>query len=260
MVKVLPALWSTTIFHKRMHPKKNSFKYRAFYLVLDMLKPSLFDNRFFSMKKKALLQYKDEDHGHRKKESALEWAKPIFLNRKIHVDSIRLITLPRVFGYVFNPVSFWLGFSGKDLMAVICEVNNTFGQSHSYVCYDTYFKPISYQDIYLASKIFHVSPFYPSQGEYHFRFDFNDEKDFYKILIHYYDSGVLQLITSMQGKVKTMTRRAILKEFFLSPLVGLKVIFLIHFQALKLFFKKTKFHSLPEQSLEKISDALKINH
>lgn len=259
MVKILPALWSAKVFHKRFYPKENSFHYRVFYIVLDMLHEGMFDNRFFSTKKLALLRYKNQDHGDRNNLPAVNWARKIFRDKQIDIDAIRLVTLPRVCGYVFNPVSFWLGFSSGQLSAVICEVNNTFGQTHSYLCYDAVSKRISFDDTYLAPKYFHVSPFYPSSGEYHFRFNCNDNTSFYKIIIHYHDQGRLQLITSMQGQVKTMTRRGIIKEFLRSPLVGLKVISLIHYQALKLFFKKTRFHRLPEQRELKVTEAVKIN-
>jgi len=223
-----------------------------------MLQETVFDNRFFSIKKWALLRYKDSDHGHRNGSPAVEWAKNIFAEREISVDSIRLVTLPRVFGYVFNPVSFWLGFSKEKLTAVICEVNNTFGQTHSYVCHDAARKVIAFDETYVAPKSFHVSPFYPSSGEYQFKFDINDKHSFYKIVIHYYDQGVLQLITSMQGSVKTMTRGLIVKEFFRCPLIGLKIISLIHYQALKLFLKKSRFYRLPQQGEKRITDAMKI--
>ena len=211
------------------------------------------------MKKLALLRYKDQDHGYRDNSAAINWAQHIFTERQIVVDEIRLITLPRVCGYVFNPVSFWLGFSREKLTAVICEVNNTFGQTHSYICHDRATKVILFDDTYIAPKDFHVSPFYPSSGEYQFRFDINDDTSYFKILIHYYDQGILQLITSMQGGVKKMTRGSIVKEFLRCPLIGLKVISLIHYQALKLFVKKTRFHKLPEQREDRVTDAIKIN-
>jgi DUF1365 family protein len=247
MVTIGHQLLSANIYHKRLKPKENSFSYRAFYTILDMQRLKEKNNCLFSTNRISMLSYQHRDHGCRDGTNATEWAKKIFIENNIDVDYIKLITLPRVFGYLFNPVSFWLGYIQKDLCAVICEVNNTFQQTHAYICHKKDKQAISDEDWFYAPKEFHVSPFYPREGSYYFKFDFNDKKKIYAILIHYYINNQLELITSVTGKVKPMTKKKLLFELFRSPLLTLKVTAMIYYQAVKIFFKKSSFHTLPEK-------------
>ncbi len=240
-------LLSANIYHKRLRPKENSFRYRAFYTILDMQRLKEKNNLLFSTNKISILSYQHRDHGCRDGTDATQWAKKIFSENGIDVDYIKLITLPRVLGYLFNPVSFWLGYIQNDLCAVICEVNNTFQQTHTYICHKEDNQSIAGEDWFCAPKEFHVSPFYPREGSYYFKFDFNDEKKNYVILIHYYINNQLELITSVTGKVKPMTKKGILFELFRSPLLTLKVTAMIYYQAVKIFLKKSRFHKLPEK-------------
>ena len=121
------------------------------------------------------------------------------------------------------------------MVAIICEVNNTFGENHNYVIKNG----INEKKIILP-KEFHVSPFYDIRGEYKF--------DFTKInivKIGYYFDGKLQLYTSIKGKEIEWSDLNLLKIFLKYPFYTLIVIGLIHFQAIKLFFKKIKYFSKP---------------
>ncbi len=259
MVNQTHALWRAKVFHKRFYPKVNAFAYKVFYTLLNMEQLTDKNNWLFSSKNPALLRYRDEDHGNRDGSSALEWAKKIFKKKNILVDSIYLLTIPRIYGYVFNPVSFWLGFFQGELYAVICEVNNTFGQTHSYICYEHDGLPIDFANHYASPKNFHVSPFYALTGYYTFRFDIKNKKNFWSIVIHYHDQDKLQLITSISGTLSPMSNMSILRELFRVPLMSFKVIFMIHYQALKLFLRKTKFNKMPNQPKFCVSEARKIN-
>lgn len=83
---------------------------------------------------------------------------------------LALLTQPRLLWHWFTPVSFWLLLRDDDVLAVIAEVNNTFGQRHSYLCHNPGFAPITREPI-TAAKVFHVSPFQDVSGGYSFSFD-----------------------------------------------------------------------------------------
>lgn len=255
MVDAPHRLWCAQVFHQRHFPKKNRFCYRIFYTLLDMQHIDTWSNRWFSRQKIALLRYYDRDHGRRDGSCALTWANNLFKEKKIEVDRIQLLTLPRVLGYFFCPVSFWLGFQNHQLQAVICEVNNTFTQTHSYLCATASGQPINADVSFISEKTFHVSPFFPRDGEYVFRFNIDLAATQWRINIDYYRKGKQELTTTLWGKIKPMTKYHIAYEYLRSPFISLKVITLIHYQALKLWYKGAKFHPLPKPHTQTVTQA-----
>lgn len=233
-------LWSAYVFHRRSFPRENRFSYRVFYTLFN-----IFDS----------IPHLDHDHGKRDGTSALAWAMDIFQQKKIVVDKIQLLTIPRILGYFFCPVSFWLGWRDNALYGVICEVNNTFKQTHSYVCYHSKQFAINANMRFMAKKEFHVSPFFPRQGHYFFCFDISAEKKEWRISIDYYDQGKKELSTALWGRIKPMTRVNVLYEYCRCPFITMRVIALIHYQALKLWFKKARFHRLPPLHTSSLTDA-----
>lgn len=252
-------LLAADIRHRRLSPKVNAFHYRAYYLLLDMhnIKQST-NNWLFAVNKPALFSFYDKDHGARDGSSSLNWAQQKFQQCDIQYDHIYLLTMPRILGYVFNPVSFWLALCNQHIVAVIAEVHNTYGEQHSYICYQLE-KPITPTDWFVADKRFHVSPFYDRIGNYHFNFDINivsHSKS--SILIHYYINDKLQLLTSMTGVLQPMSKSRLLRYFFYIPLMTIKVITLIHYQAVKLWLKKIPYRKKPIPYSAEISLAKRL--
>lgn len=237
-------LWSAKVFHRRLFPRENSFSYRVFYTLLNSPHQ---------------IRHINKDHGKRDGSSALVWAADIFRRKKIEVENIQLLTIPRIMGYFFCPVSFWLGWRENQLYGVICEVNNTFKQTHSYVCYHSTLHPITANMRFTAKKEFHVSPFFPRAGEYYFRFDLPANQRQWRISIDYFHEGRRELSTALWGEIKPITHLNMAYEYFRCPFITIKVIFLIHYQALKLWFKKAGFHRLPPLHTHSLTDALEEN-
>ncbi|MFK7866447.1 MAG: DUF1365 domain-containing protein [Alphaproteobacteria bacterium] len=257
-----PKLLRAKVMHKRMRPKVNEFHYGVYYLCLplnwleqqtrndaqeqDIMLPL---NRF------GLLSFHVKDHGHRDGSSLNEWAMTQLAAHDIGgVQSIILIAMPRIFGYGFNPVSFYLCHDeNANLRAVILEVNNTFNETHSYICALPDGKNITADHMLKAAKLFHVSPFLPRTGEYHMRFDVNDT--LFKAIIDYDDhqQAGLMLKTLLQGKFEPLTKQSLRRAFWQHKLLSLKVILLIHYQAFKLLFKKARYIKKPVQLSEKTS-------
>lgn len=162
-----------------------------------------------------------------------------------------LLAQPRFLGHVFNPVSFWLAHDEQDnLVAVIAEVSNTFGDRHSYLCHKPDGSAISATDRLQATKIFYVSPFQPVEGEYEFRFDIRPEK--IGIWIDY-SQAAGGLIATLTGPRKAISNRSILRSVLRRPFGSRRVLALIHWQALKLWWKGSRYRSRTEPPLEEVS-------
>jgi DUF1365 family protein len=157
---------------------------------------------------------------------------------------ILLLTLPRQFGYVFNPVSFWYCLDRDGgLRAVLCEVANTFGDTHNYLVAHDDGRPIAPGDWIEGRKVFHVSPFLPVEGVYRFSFALDERS--VGAQIHYGDAEGLVLATGLAGPRCTLDRAAVLRRYVANPLVALAVILRIHWQAFGLWRKRTRFHPRP---------------
>jgi DUF1365 family protein len=232
--------------HQRLSPRKNAFKYDVYYLGITLsqiesnaIGETLNLNRF------GLHSFYEKDHGYRDGTSLKVWLYDMFDAYKFEKPKeVFLISMPRILGYVFNPVSFWFCWNSKDeLYAVVSEVNNTFGETHSYL---TYLDDKDTNGDYVAKKVFHVSPFLEREGYYDFQFSLSD--DSIKIHINLFDSNKEKiLLTSLSGKFDDLNSMSLKMAFFRVPFATMKSIFLIHFQAVKLLLKKIKFISKPKQ-------------
>jgi DUF1365 family protein len=153
---------------------------------------------------------------------------------------IRLLTFPRVLGFVFNPISVFFAYNRLgELVGVIYEVNNTFGETHSYVA------PASNAAIehHSAEKVFHVSPFFDVSGRY--AFTLRAPNDGLTLVIDKFNGAVRDHVATLKAKRLPLTDSALAKAFFTIPLLTFKVVAAIHFEALKLLFKGAKYHDKP---------------
>lgn len=239
-------LYRAKVMHKRLFPKENLFHYSVYYLFLPLPHPKI--SGYLSS-----FNHKDAGSGDGKDPSI--WAREILseygLNEK--TEQIVFVTMPRILGYLFNPVSFYLCFSSDErLVAVLAEVHNTFGEQHTYLCANPDHSFISPDSWIEAEKVFHVSPFLEREGSYKFRFDV--KKETLSIWIDYYDAKTKkQLITSLIGSLAPLTANNLRKAFWQHPMVTIKVIFLIHWQALKLILKGIKYIAKPKQNVIKVT-------
>lgn len=234
-MEVTPKLFFPKVMHKRLFPKVNSFTYNMYYLAFPL---SRIDELDIAKNKFSYLSFYEKDHGARDGSSIDKWVRGLLEENQIKFEGeVVLITLPRILGYVFNPVSFYFCLDENCLLrAVICEVNNTFGETHTYICAKENGEEIGSNDFLESKKLFHVSPFLEREGKYKFRFNYSPEK--LGIWIDLYDkNGNKKLITSMVGKFEELNRNSLRKAFWSYPLITLKTIFLIHWQALKLVFR-----------------------
>jgi DUF1365 family protein len=160
-----------------------------------------------------------------------------------------LQTFPRLFGFVFNPVSFWFCHDRNGaLRAVLAEVRNTFGDRHNYLIAHADQRPITAADTLAARKIFHVSPFFPVAGEYRFRFDLTPERR--RVELDYWLDGERVLATALEGRPQPLAASALGRALLRQPLLTLAVVWRIHWQAVQLWLKRAVFHSRPQPPLQ----------
>lgn len=236
--------------HTRLRPARNAFAYQTWFLVLPMRRwrdqpiPGLKRNQ------RGWVSFHDADHGEGGPD-ALAWAEKLLADAGIHpTGEIWLHTYPRVLGYVFNPVSFWYAHDADgSLKAIVAEVNNTFGQRHSYVLTAP---DMRWGRELVATKTFHVSPFCQVTGAYRFRFmrtrasSIAPERTVARI--DYDDEQGPLLQTSVSGVLQPLTPSSLFKTLLSMPLLTLGIIARIHWQAVKLLAKRVPFSTKPLKS------------
>ena len=241
--------------HRRFRPAKNAFGYGVFTLSIPMrtraANKALLTTHGLGDQQFRLFSFFDQDHGIGGSNS-LEWIEQILADQKVqNVDGeIWLQTFPRVLGYVFNPVSFWICTRADGrVQAVVAEVNNTFGERHCYLLQQDSGEPLKSGETLVSSKVFHVSPFCAVRGEYHFRFLFPQDSSTGRnsvCRIELHEDGAPLINTSISGLAQPLTRGALYLAFLRYPLMSLGVVGRIHWQALKLWLKGVPFHSKPQ--------------
>lgn len=249
-----PQIVPARTFHGRQaEGVKNAFHYGVDYVLIDPTSnaptPTL-----FSRNARNLVAVHDVDHGGAPGDgSGLGWVRDVLSDAGLgHVSGqVLLLAQPRVLGHVFNPVSFWLVYDETDaLRTVIPEVTNTYGDRHSYLCHHDDWGKITREDTLQAGKCLHVSPFQPVEGGYTFRFDIRADK--VGIWIDY-TAGNGGLLATLTGPRKPATNMALLRALVRRPFGSRRVLGLIHWQALKLWWKGATFRNRPEPPMEEVS-------
>lgn len=245
-----PFLMKGDIMHHRFFPKKNHFNYKSTYISFPISKINELKKTLFSLNKFNLFGFYNSDYGDKNLDNIEGWIYRTLQENNINnIKEIVLITHPRVLGYVFNPVSFWMCLNNKNqLIAVLSEVNNTCGQKHNYLCFKDDLKPIKPDDWIESKKEFYVSPFMKIEGKYKFRFEYSEYN--MNFFINYIVDDKLKLSTSLKCDLQEFSNKNLLFTFLKMPFFTFKTVFLIHYQAIKLYFKSIKYYKCPK-ALEK---------
>jgi DUF1365 family protein len=239
-------------YHGRRGGVKNAFRYSIDYVLMDA-EADVETPGFFSRNAGNLMSVQDSDHGGPPKVGkGAAWVREVLAAYDIEDTArIELLAQPRLLGHVFNPVSFWLCYDETQILrTVIAEVSNTFGDRHSYLCRHDDGHAITKDDTLAAQKLMHVSPFQPIEGGYVFRFDI--QPDSIGIWIDY-SRGNGGLIATLTGARKPISNTSIIKAALRRPFGSRRVLTLIHWQAVKLWWKKATFRSRPEPPENEVS-------
>lgn len=229
-------LYECTVFHRRLAPKRHELLYRVFYFLIDLDELEMLDRslRLFKVNRPGPYSFRESDHITHGAASIRENILRFLNDHGITepVGRIRLLTFPRILGYVFNPISIYFCDhpDGTPLVSV-AEVGNTFGE------WKPYLVNLSADGSFHARvvKHFYVSPFSDLDLEFDFRFQTPGEK--LRIFVDDYRGTDRELISTLTGDRITLTDRNLLLLSLKYPLLTLKVIFGIHWHALRLWMK-----------------------
>ncbi len=238
-------LYESETTHRRIGAVTHGFRYRLFQILLDIDRIDE-DLRGLTMIRRGrlgLFSYDDRDHGWRDGRTLRGWVLERLAEARVTATAhrIRLLTMPRVLGFVFNPISlFYVEDAAGGLEAVIYEVNSTFGQTHAYVA------PAAGRGFQrqTAEKRLFVSPYYGVDGAY--RFDVSPPGCALELAIVKHDAeGQIDFTATLRGKRKPLTDGRMLRLFLSFPLMTLQVVIGIHWQALRLFVKGARLVPRP---------------
>jgi DUF1365 family protein len=234
------ALYVGDVIHARLKPMGHRFSYRVMSLLIDLDRLAEADRQspLFGVNRAALYSFHEADHGKRDGSSLRAYAQACAAERGIDLSGGRVLLLcyPRLLGYTFNPLSVYFCYRADgELALLIYEVRNTFGEIHPYVL------PVTSVDISDAGvrqqqdKLFYVSPFIEMAMRYHFRVRPPRERVQLRILET--DREGPLLAATFNGSHRLLNTRQLLGAFFALPLVTVKVMAAIHWEALRLWLK-----------------------
>ena len=252
-------LYFGSVLHQRLRPRRHDLSYRVFSLLLDLDEaPTLAKRlRLFSYNRFNLFSFYDRDHGHRRNETLRPYVEAQLARASITLEggAIRLLCFPRVLGYVFNPLSiYFCHHRDGSLRAILYEVSNTFGEQHSYLI------PVQAGAGEMVSqscaKEFYVSPFMAMECRYGFRLAPPGER--LAVNIRQTDRDGLILHANLEGERAPLDDATLARAFLRYPLMTLKVIGGIHWEALKLWRKGLRPlpHPAPPRDAVTICEAM----
>ena len=235
------SIYTGNVIHKRFKPKKHSFNYKVFSLLIDLSELDILDKKLklFSYNRFNIISFYNKDHGPRDGSSIQNWVKDNLKKNNIDTNGIqiKLLCYPRIFGYVFNPLSvFYIYDKNLDLVSILYEVKNTFGEQHTYI-----FKSDKNKNLiqHVCKKKFHVSPFIEMNCVYFFRLLKPGNK--ISVIIDQNDKEGKILYASQDGVRSELNNNTLIKVYLKHPLMTFKIILAIHFEAFKLWTKGIKY-------------------
>lgn len=232
------ALYDGSVMHHRVRPRRHRFTYRVFWALLDIdnlddLPTGFAHNRF------GLFSFRDRDHGPRDGSPLRPWIDDVCRANGIDITggTVRVLCFPRMLGYVFNPLSVWFCTdSTGELAAVLYETSNTFGEHHSYLL------PVTDGHIdHTWQKRLFVSPFIDLAATYRFRIQ--PPAETVTVASRVADADGHLLTAALEGTRLEMTTANLARLFVRRPLMTVKVIAGIHWEAIRLLLKKAPYRS-----------------
>jgi DUF1365 family protein len=238
------AIYHGVVTHQRLRPARHRLAYRVFSMLIDLdrIDEAAGRLRLFSRNRFNLFSFHDEDHTGDADTPVARRVRTLLKGAGFAGDGrLLLLCYPRIFGYVFNPLSVYYchNESGR-IEAVLYEVRNTFGGKHSYLIAAEEEGPVIRQS---ADKAFHVSPFMDMDQRYDFRL--KRPGDDVAIVIRQSDAEGPIMNAAFSGARDDMTDGALLRAFFRYPLMTAKIIVAIHVEAAKLFAKGMRLRRRP---------------
>jgi DUF1365 family protein len=242
------ALYFGSVMHHRLIPFKHRFRYRVFSLWLDLdeLVGPLKRLKLMPHNRFGLFSFHDRDHGARDGSPLRPWIERLLTQAGLDLEGgpIRLLCFPRLLGFVFNPLSVYYCYDrAETLRAIVYEVKNTFGDQHAYVLPVPERRNSGEAIAQSCDKTFFVSPFIGMASTYRFRV--KEPGETLSVLIRQSVPEGEQLIATLHGERRPLDDKRLLAAFLRYPLMTLKVVGAIHWQALWIWLKGARFHRHP---------------
>jgi len=244
-------IYNGVVKHQRFKPIKHSLNYKTFSLLVDLDEIETLANNIsiFSLNKFNIFSFYNLDHGARDGSLIKDWVlkniKKFNINNNI--TKIKLLCYPRIFGYVFNPLSIFYCYENNDLRAIFYEVKNTFNEQHTYI-----FKIKNNEKIeQKCKKKFYVSPFIDMETYYNFKLI--DPKDKLSIFIKQTDGEDTVLTATQTGEKREFSFKQLLINFFKYPLMTIKIISSIHYEAFFLWKKGAVYRKREKKVFNNLS-------
>jgi uncharacterized protein len=235
------AIFVGDVMHRRLKPRRHRLRYRAYWLLLDLEDIDRLGRtlRLFSRNRFNLFAFYDRDYcergGHDLRGEIVDAVRDAGVT--LGSGRICVLTMPRVFGYVFNPLSTYFCYAEDGrLTAVVYEVHNTFGERHRYAL------AVGSEEGTLnqrCPKRFYVSPFLDMELDYRFRVSPPGEQ--VRVAISAFDPAGLVLVAALSAERRELSDARLLRLFLSIPLLTLKVIVGIHWEALRIWLKGVRF-------------------
>ncbi|SHJ25388.1 hypothetical protein SAMN05444159_0098 [Bradyrhizobium lablabi] len=246
------ALYFGEVMHARLKPMGHRFSYRVMSLLIDLDRLGEADRQssLFGVNRAALYSFHEADHGKRDGSALRAYVQDCAAERGVDLSGGRVLLscYPRLFGFTFNPLSVYFCYRADGGLALmIYEVRNTFGNIHAYVL------PVRPGELSEAGirqqqeKLFYVSPFIEMATRYHFRVSPPGQRLRLRILET--DRGGPLLAATFSGRRQRLTTAALLRAFFALPLVTLKIVAAIHWEALRLWVKGARLVPRPHAAV-----------
>ena len=254
------AIYAGHVLHARSRPKKHTLRYSVFSLLIDLEEIDDLNSgmRLFGYNKAALYSVQDADHGNGQTGQLRAWVEERLVAAGLERRdwTIRMLCYPRILGYVFNPLTVYFCYRAEDdLAAVLYEVCNTFNERHTYVI------PVESGAAgilrHRCAKQMYVSPFMPMNCEYNFRISPPSED--VAINIGESDPDGPMLFATFSGKRRPLSDRALLRMLLTYPLMTMKVMGGIHWEALRLWWKGVPIHR-HEPAADKIASTIVVQN
>ncbi|AVS82143.1 DUF1365 domain-containing protein [Paracidovorax avenae] len=245
------ALCLGEVTHQRHRPARHRLRYRvhALWLDVDELPELARRLRFFSLNRFNLFSLHERDYGTGTGERLRSHVERQLAAAGIlaGIGPIRMLTMPRILGYAFNPLTVYSCHRPDGgLLAVLYEVNNTFGERHSYLVAVPGAQAHDARQRHGCDKSFHVSPFLPLSLRY--AFDLRRPQvpgDRLSLGVTAGDAAGPVLHAAWRLHLRPLTDGALARAFFTHPLLTLKVMGAIHWEALQIWLKGVKVHAKP---------------